>query len=90
MPMAALPCKPLNGGWRNGLPLALFEDPDLRIPAGVQRLEWLSQWHSEARMDAAIHKTRYSNGVIGITEELSPGWRERAGPPRNGSGFVAL
>ncbi len=64
--------RPLNGGWRNGLPLALVEDPDLRIPAGVQRLEWLSQWHSEQEWFAAIHKTRYSNGVIGVTEELSP------------------
>jgi hypothetical protein len=64
--------RPLNGGWRNGLPLALVEDPDLRIPAGVQRLEWLSEWHSEQEWFAAIHKTRYSNGVIGVTEELSP------------------
>jgi hypothetical protein len=64
--------KPLNGGWRNGLPLALVEDPDLRIPAGAQRLEWLSEWHSEQEWFRAIHKTRYSNGVIGVTEELSP------------------
>ncbi len=64
--------KPLNGGWRNGLPLGLLEDPDLRIPAGAQRLRWLSDRHSEQEWFTAIHKTRYSNGVIGITEELSP------------------
>ena len=64
--------RPLNGGWRNGLPLALLEDPDLYLPPGAQRLDWLSEWHSEQEWFRAIHKTRYSNGVIGITEELSP------------------
>jgi hypothetical protein len=64
--------KPLAGAWRSGLPLALFEDPDLHLPAGVGKDEWLSQWHSENEWMQAIHKTRYSNGVIGIIEELSP------------------
>ncbi len=64
--------KPLPGQWRSGLPLALFEDPELRIPAGVQKEDWLSQWHTEQEWLEAIHKTRYSNGVIGIIEELSP------------------
>jgi hypothetical protein len=64
--------KPLGGEWRSGLPLALFEDRELHIPPGFQKTAWLSQWHTETEWMAAIHKTRYSNGVIGITEELSP------------------
>ncbi len=64
--------KPLNGGWRSGLPLALFEDPQLHVPAGATKEVWLSQWHSEQEWLRAVHQTRYSNGVIGIIEELSP------------------
>ena len=64
--------KPLRGDWHSGLPLALFEDPELRIPAGARKEEWLGQWHTEQEWFQAIHKTRYSNGVIGIIEELSP------------------
>jgi hypothetical protein len=64
--------KPLNGGWRSGLPLALVEDPDLHIPPGILRRQWLSEWHTEQEWFTAIHKTRYSNGVIGVIEELSP------------------
>jgi hypothetical protein len=64
--------KPVDGVWRSGLPLRLFEDPDLKIPVGTDRGQWLSQWHSEQEWMQAIHRTRYSNGVIGIIEELSP------------------
>jgi hypothetical protein len=58
--------------WRPGLPLHLFEDPDLHLPAGAERVAWLSTWHTEREWLDAIHACRYSNGVIGITEELSP------------------
>lgn len=62
--------------WRAGLPLHLFEDPALSIPSGEDRAAslsaWLSAWHTEREWMQAIYKTRYSNGVIGITEELSP------------------
>jgi len=58
--------------WQNGLPLALFEDANLHIPPGSDRAEWLSSWHSEREWMQAIHECRYSNGVIGIVEELSP------------------
>jgi len=64
--------KPLHDGWRSGLPLALFEDPELHIPAGSSKEQWLNQWHTEEEWLRAIHQTRYSNGVIGIIEELSP------------------
>jgi len=72
--------KPVKGVWRNGLPLALFEDPELQLPPGTLRQEWLSDWHTEQEWFAAIHKTRYSNGVIGIIEELSPVGENVPGP----------
>jgi hypothetical protein len=59
--------------WQAGLPLHIFEDPELEIPAGRQdRAGWLSDWHTEKEWMQAVHKTRYSNGVIGIIEILSP------------------
>jgi hypothetical protein len=58
--------------WRAGFPLHLFEDPALRVPAGLAAEQWLSAWHSETEWLQAIHNCRYSNGVIGIPEEMSP------------------
>ncbi len=58
--------------WQAGLPLQLFEDSQLAIPNGEERVLWLSKWHSEREWFTAVHKTRYSNGVIGITEQFSP------------------
>lgn len=58
--------------WRAGLPLDLFEDPRLNLPAGADRGDWLSAWHSEREWFNAIHKCKYSNGVIDITEQFSP------------------
>lgn len=60
--------------WAPGFPLELFEDPALDA-RGSDRAAWLSQWHSEREWLHATHKTRYSNGIIGLTEhllELSP------------------
>jgi hypothetical protein len=58
--------------WAPGFPLHLFEDPELRVPVGTDRAAWLSAWHSEREWMDAVHRCKYSNGVIGITEELSP------------------
>jgi len=54
--------------WRPGLPLELLEDPQLKISG--DREAWLSQWHSERDWLNAVHRTRYSNGIISLTEEL--------------------
>ena len=66
-----------NGGlrfqsisWQDGLPLRIFEDPNLKIPAG-DRSAWLSQWHTDTEWLEALHRTRYSNGLIGLNEELA-------------------
>ena len=56
--------------WQPELPLKLFEDPNLRIPTS-NRTEWLSRWHTEFEWLAAIHKTQYSNGLIGLNEEMT-------------------
>lgn len=58
--------------WRTGLPLRLFEDPQLRLPLNADRAAWLSSTHTEREWLEAIHLCRYSNAVIGLTEELSP------------------
>ena len=56
--------------WQAGLPLQIFEDPNLNIP-GPDRTAWLSQWHTDTEWLQALHKTHYSNGVIGLHEELA-------------------
>jgi hypothetical protein len=46
--------------WHSGLPLALFEDENLHVPAGVDKADWRSQWHSEREWLQAINACRYS------------------------------
>ncbi|MGH9593698.1 MAG: alkaline phosphatase family protein, partial [Bryobacteraceae bacterium] len=58
-----------HASWATGLPLELFEDPQLDVPA-AERTAWLDQWHDERTWFNAVHRTRYSNGIIGLTEEL--------------------
>ncbi len=55
--------------WQSGLPLKVFEDPDLAIPAGDKE-QWLSQWHTDVEWLRALHHTRYSNGLVGVYEVL--------------------
>ncbi len=62
-----------QGKWKPGLPLHLFEDQQLRLPSGANdRASWLSGWHTEREWLEAVHLCRYSNGVIDVTEQLSP------------------
>jgi hypothetical protein len=56
--------------WQPDLPLRIFEDRQLAIPTG-DRAAWLSQWHTELEWLHALHKTHYSNGLIGLNEELA-------------------
>jgi Type I phosphodiesterase / nucleotide pyrophosphatase len=58
--------------WAAGFPLEIFEDPNFAVPA-ADRATWLAQWHSEEDWLRVVHRTRYSNGVIGLTEELLTG-----------------
>jgi len=54
------------GEWKTGLPLQLWEDPALET--AEDRATWLDRWHSEEEWFRAVHRTRYSNGIIGLTE----------------------
>ncbi|HEY6233106.1 MAG TPA: alkaline phosphatase family protein [Pyrinomonadaceae bacterium] len=56
--------------WEAGLPLQMFEDAKLRV-AGSDREKWLSDWHTDVEWLRALHQTRYSNGLIGLHEELA-------------------
>jgi hypothetical protein len=49
--------------------LQIFEDANLNIPT-IDRTAWLSQWHSDREWLEALHRTHYSNGLIGLHEEL--------------------
>ena len=49
--------------------MRLWEDQDLRVPA-TQRAVWLSAWHTELEWLHAIHKTRYSNGILALHEQF--------------------
>lgn len=51
--------------FRPGLPLQLFEDPQLLAPE-----DWLREWHTEQEWLGAIHQTKYSNAIIGLAEQL--------------------
>src|SRR5581483_6558361 len=55
--------------WPDGLPLKLWEDEKLGVPA-ANRAEWLQQWHSETEWLRATHETKYSNAVIGLHEHF--------------------
>ena len=71
VPVAHL-CQDQNGelhydhaAWGDGFPLELWEDPNL-----AESREWLDGWHTEREWLEAVHRTRYSNGIIGIIEAL--------------------
>jgi hypothetical protein len=56
--------------WQPGLPLKLFEDPQVIMPTS-DRAAWLSEWHTDVEWLHAVHRGQYSNGVIGLQEELA-------------------
>jgi hypothetical protein len=56
--------------WQPGLPLHIYEDPNLALPSD-NRAQWLSEWHTELEWLRAVHRTAYSNGIIGLHEELA-------------------
>jgi hypothetical protein len=72
--------------WAPGFPLQLFEDPNFAAPGGDPQA-WLGEWHSDTAWLEAVHRTRYSNAVIGLAEHFGPirigrdsiAWRD-AGP----------
>lgn len=55
---------------RAGLPLKIYEDARLHVPAGERREDWLERWHSDLDWFRALHLTTYSNGIIGLQEQF--------------------
>ena len=65
--------------WQAGLPLQMFEDPNLVVPVD-NRAAWLNEWHTDTEWLEALHRTHYSNGFVGLHEELSRHHNERLSP----------
>ncbi|MEP6743291.1 MAG: hypothetical protein ABJB61_12390, partial [bacterium] len=59
-----------QASWSSGFPLKIFEDEHFAIPR-EDRETWLSQWHTDLEWFHALHQTLYSNGLIGLHEELA-------------------
>ena len=68
--------------WRDGLPLHLWEDPNMVVPL-AERPAWLAGWHTEREWLRATHLTEYSNAVIGLYEELSRNDEPRDEQPKD-------
>jgi Type I phosphodiesterase / nucleotide pyrophosphatase len=56
--------------WQADLPLRIFEDARLEI-GEADRATWLSGWHTDVDWLRALHKTQYSNGLIGLHEQFT-------------------
>ena len=56
--------------WQSDLPLRIFEDQQLEVPNN-DRQSWLSKWHTDLEWFRALHRTQYSNGLIGLYEEIA-------------------
>ena len=61
--------------WRAGFPLQIFEDPNFSVPG--DRSSWLNNWHTDEEWLRALHRTEYSNGLIGLYEVLARHPNER-------------
>jgi hypothetical protein len=53
---------------RDDLPLRYFEDPQFRVEG--DKAEFFQKWHSEEDWLRAVHRTTYSNGIIGLNEQM--------------------
>jgi hypothetical protein len=56
--------------WRAGLPLKIWEDRNLAVPDDA-RAAFLNGWHTDIEWLRALHKTEYSNGLVGLHEQLA-------------------
>lgn len=56
--------------WQADLPLRIFEDSRLAV-SGQDRIAWLNEWHTDVEWLRALHLTRYSNGLVGLYEEVA-------------------
>src|SRR5258708_6778534 len=59
-----------RAGWQAGFPLRMLEDARLNQPL-ANRLAWLDDWHTDVEWLQALHKTQYSNGLVGLHEQFT-------------------
>ena len=52
-----------------GLPLQIFEDPNLAVPEN-DRATWFNAWHSDLDWLRALDKTTYSDGIVALHEQF--------------------
>ena len=69
--------------WQPGLPLEILEDPQLLVPVS-DRVSWLSEWHTDIEWLKALHRTKYSNGLVGLYEEVALHETEKLSPNQPG------
>jgi hypothetical protein len=55
--------------WREGFPLKIWEDA-APAPEGNSADRWLNAWHTDTEWLEALHRTKYSNGVVGLAEQF--------------------
>lgn len=60
-----------RGVWRADLPLKIFEDRAVEMPRAQSRAAWLDGWHTDLEWLRAVHRTAYSNALIGLHEQLA-------------------
>jgi hypothetical protein len=56
--------------WSAGFPLRIWEDTNLDV-SGNAREAFLNEWHTDLEWLRALHKTAYSNGLVGLNEQLA-------------------
>lgn len=57
-------------GLKDGLPLKIWEDEQLNVPTN-ERAAWLDSWHTDVEWLRALHKSAYSNALIGLHEQIT-------------------
>ncbi|MCA1612710.1 MAG: alkaline phosphatase family protein [Acidobacteria bacterium] len=60
-----------RAAWQAELPLKIWEDANVSLPAGARREAWLGGWHTDVEWLRALHLTRYSNAVAGLHEHFA-------------------
>ena len=60
-----------RAAWRDDLPLKIWEDAKVQLPAGASRAAWLAGWHTDLEWLRALHLTDYSNGLVGLDEQFA-------------------
>jgi hypothetical protein len=59
-----------RAAWQSDLPLKMWEDERVALPDGASREAWLGAWHTDLEWLRALHRTQYSNAVVGLHEQF--------------------